>query len=272
MSKVKDTFFGGAEKKAGKAQQEAAREAARLTKEQFEDVKVRLDPFISGAIGGVDNTARIQELDQQIQRLQSFSGGGGFLGGLAGQAGSAQLQQLIAERDQLVSESGQGGSFQIQQALSGALGPEAQGLAFEQFQESPGVEFLRNQGLRLIESGAGATGGLGGGDRLRALTEFSQGLALQDLSNQFNRLGAVTGTGLTAAQALGGVSGQAAAGQSQALAKSGFSCVRSRWRRRRWFCLRTSIYIEERKNGQWLRFNSKGNRRGWAFLHHRHAT
>jgi len=52
--------------------------------------------------------------------------------------------------------------------------------------------------LRLIESGAGATGGLGGGDRLRELTKFSQGLALQDLSTRFGRLGDVARTGLTA--------------------------------------------------------------------------
>ena len=163
MSTVKDTFFGGAEKKAGKAQAEAAQAAARLTKEQFEDVKARLDPFID--------------------------------------PGAPALQQ--------------------QAAFSGALGPEAQAAAFQQFQESPGTQFLREQGLRGIETGAAATGGLGGGERLRELTRFSQGLALQDFGNQFNRLGAVTGAGLSAAQALGGVSGTAAAGQSQALQAAG---------------------------------------------------
>ena len=79
-----------------------------------------------------------------------------------------------------------------QAALSGALGRDLQSQAFEDFQESPGVDFLREQGLRLIESGAGARGGLGGGDRLRELTRFSQGLALQDFENQFNRLGQVS--------------------------------------------------------------------------------
>lgn len=76
--------------------------------------------------------------------------------------------------------------------MSGALGPEAQAQAFQQFQESPNVAFLREQGLREIGSGLGAAGKLGGGDRLRELTKFSQGLALQDLQNQFNRLGATT--------------------------------------------------------------------------------
>tara|TARA_R110000744_G_scaffold246942_1_gene363455 strand:- start:21834 stop:22490 length:657 start_codon:yes stop_codon:yes gene_type:complete len=117
--------------------------------------------------------------------------------------------------------TGGGPSFELQQAQSGALGPEAQAAAFANFQESPGTAFLREQGLRDIESGAGATGGLGGGDRLRELTQFSQGLALQDFGNQFNRLGSVTGVGLSAAQALGGIGGQAAQGQAQAALAGG---------------------------------------------------
>lgn len=161
--KITSTFFGGAEKEAGKAQARASEAAARLTKEQFEDVKARLDPFIT--------------------------------------PGAPALQQ--------------------QAAFAGALGPEEQAAAFEGFQEDPGTQFLREQGLRLIDTSAAATGGLGGGERLRALTEFSQGLALQDLSRRFGQLGAVSGTGLGAAQALGGVSGTAAAGQSQALQAAG---------------------------------------------------
>jgi len=163
MSKIKDTFFGGAEKKAGKAIQKAGRESAAVTRVLFGETKEQLLPFIQGGAP----------------------------------------------------------AFEQQQALSGALGPEAQAEAFANFQEDPGTEFLREQGLRLIESGAGATGGLGGGDRLRELTKFSQGLALQNLGSRFNQLGAVTGTGLTAAQALGGVSGGAASGISQALQAAG---------------------------------------------------
>ncbi len=163
MSKIKDTFFGGAEKKAGKAIQKSSEAAAASTRELFGETKEQLLPFIQGGAP----------------------------------------------------------AFEQQQALSGALGPEAQAEAFANFQEDPGTEFLREQGLRLIESGAGATGGLGGGDRLRELTKFSQGLALQNLGSRFNQLGAVPGTGLTAAQALGGVSGGAASGISQALQAAG---------------------------------------------------
>ena len=141
MSKVKDTFFGGAEKDAARAQRKGFEAAGKLTAEQLATTEAEFAPFT------------------------------GEGGGLA---------------------------FEQQQAISGALGPEAQAAAFEAFQEDPGTQFLREQGLRLIESGAGAVGGLGGGDRLRELTKFSQGLALQDLSNRFGQLGTVAGTGLTA--------------------------------------------------------------------------
>lgn len=113
------------------------------------------------------------------------------------------------------------GALGLQSAFSGAAGPEAQAQAFGQFQESPGVQFLREQGLREFEAGQGAVGGLGGGQRLRELTRFSQGLALQDFGNQFNRLGAVTGASLGALGGLGGVSTAATTGQAQALQSAG---------------------------------------------------
>lgn len=163
MGFVKDTFFGGAEKKAGKAQAEAARAGARLTAEQFQEVKGLALPFV--------------------------------------EPGAPALQQ--------------------QAAISGALGPEAQAQAFQQFQEDPGTQFLREQGLRLIGSGAAATGQLGGGERLRELTRFSQGLALQDLSSRFGRLGEVAGTGIAGVGTIAGAGAAAAGIQSQALQAAG---------------------------------------------------
>lgn len=136
MSFVEDTFFGGAERKAGRDVRKAQQSAGRLTAAQLAQTEEEFQPFTS---------------------------------------------------------QGPGLSLQKQQAFSGALGPEAQAQAFSEFQEDPGTEFLREQGLRGIESGAGVRGGLGGGDRLRELTKFSQGLALQQLSSRFSQLGATAG-------------------------------------------------------------------------------
>jgi len=105
-------------------------------------------------------------------------------------------------------------AFEKQQALTGALGASSQQQAFDDYKESPGVAFQRSQGLRGIEQGLAATG-RGGGSRLKAISEYNQQLAMQDFSNQFNRLGAVTGVGLNAAQALTGAGANTAVGQAQ---------------------------------------------------------
>lgn len=155
-------------------------------------------------------------------------GVGGFLrGGLAGAqalgAGAEQAQQQLGQTgQQAIGQIGQGTggltpfispgqqANQQQAALSGALGPEAQAAAFQAFTESPGQAFLREQGQRAIINQAAATGGLGGGNVLTELQRQGQGLALQDLQNQFNRLGQVTGAGLTAAGQVGQLRGQGA--------------------------------------------------------------
>lgn len=141
----------------------------------------------------------------------------------AAEAAERGIAARFAETKETLQPFISGGvpAFELQQAQSGALGPEAQAEAFANFQESPGTAFLREQGVRGIESGSAVTGGLGGGDRLRELTKFSQGLALQDFGNQFNRLGSVTGVGLSGAQALGGVGTQAAQGQAHATLAAG---------------------------------------------------
>lgn len=111
--------------------------------------------------------------------------------------------------------AGSSGAFEQQQAMSGALGAEAQQAAYDQFVESPGVAFQREQGEASLNRQAAATGGFGGATRLRELSRFNQGLAEQSINTRFNQLGAITGTGLSAAQALSGVGSAAGAGMAQ---------------------------------------------------------
>jgi len=93
----------------------------------------------------------------------------------------------------------------LQAALAGAQGPEAQAMAMQGLQLSPDQQFAQEQSQRLINSGSAATGGLGGGDRLRSLTQLGTDFASQGLSNQFNRLGTVAGTGQNAGSGLAGL-------------------------------------------------------------------
>ena len=87
-------------------------------------------------------------------------------------------------------------ALQQQLALSGALGQEAFNAAY---QESPQMAFLREQGMRANLAGAGATGGLGGGNVQKELQRFGQGLASQGLQQQIGNLGALSAQGQNAA-------------------------------------------------------------------------
>ncbi len=161
---VTSTFFGGAESEAAGVSQEAQEQAGALLASGFEPSQQAFE----------DSFAKT-EFGLQLLADQPAAFTPGDL------PDDFELSQFAPE-DQLA-----GSSLQKRQALSGALGEDAQREAFSQFEESPGVAFLREQGLRLAGSKAGI-GGVGG-DRLRELTKFGQGLALQDFENQFRRLG-----------------------------------------------------------------------------------
>jgi hypothetical protein len=129
-----------------------------------------------------------------------FGQAGGDVSTLFGQ-GAEELRPFVSPGQQ---------ANQVQAALSGALGPEAQAEAFQNFTDSPGQQFLRDRAEQSLLRREAALGGLGGGRVRQALQEQAVGLAQQDLDRQFGRLGQVSGTGLRAAEGLGTLLGQQA--------------------------------------------------------------
>lgn len=116
-------------------------------------------------------------------------------------AGLADLNARIASGasalEPFVNRGGQ--AFDLQMALSGALGPDAQRTAFANYNDSPGQDFLRQRGEQAVLRNASAVGGLGGSRVLQELQRQGVGLAQQDFSNQFDRLGQLSGMGLNSA-------------------------------------------------------------------------
>jgi hypothetical protein len=88
---------------------------------------------------------------------------------------------------------------QMNAALTGALGADAQAQAYSQFQESPGQAYLREQAERGLTRNSAAIGGLGGGNVRKELQQQAVGLAAQDFQNQFDRRGTVADRGMAAA-------------------------------------------------------------------------
>lgn len=95
-------------------------------------------------------------------------------------------------------------AFGLQSAISGAQGSEAQAAAIGGLQQTPDQAFAQEQAGRQLNTASAATGA-GGGTRLRQLAELGTSFAQQGLSNQFNRLGTVAGTGQAAGTGLAGL-------------------------------------------------------------------
>lgn len=104
-------------------------------------------------------------------------------GGLQGSLNTLGTGIGLAQREIDIGNQG----LNNQAALAGLRGNEAQGQAFQNFQQSPGQQFLVDEGERALTRNASALGGLGGGNVRRALVQFGQGNAATDFGNQFAR-------------------------------------------------------------------------------------
>ncbi len=128
--------------------------------------------------------------------------------GLGIEESGALAQQAAGLFDPFTGGGGQ--AFQQQLALSGALGGPAQETAFQQFRDSPGQQFLREQGEQSLLRNAAAVGGLGGGRVRQELQRQGIGFAEQAFQNAFDRLGSLSQTGLAATGQQAGVFGDQA--------------------------------------------------------------
>lgn len=79
------------------------------------------------------------------------------------------------------------------------------GPTMAQLQFDPGYGFRLQEGIKALDRSAAARGGLLGGNQLRGLTEYGQGLASQEYGNAYNRF---IGEQATRRNALAGLVGQ----------------------------------------------------------------
>lgn len=91
--------------------------------------------------------------------------------------------------------------------------------SFSDYQKSPGYDFKMGQGIDAVQNSAAARGGIGGGNTLRALTQFGQGLAntdyqqaydnyVQQQQQRYGMLSNAAGSGQNAAAGLGAIGTQ----------------------------------------------------------------
>lgn len=149
-----------------------------------------------------------------IRQGMTALGGGSQLGAEALQGafdrGSAGLSQAVSRGVSALEpfrRTGMRGQ-DLMAALLGAQGADAQSTAIQEFQDSPALAWLQEQGQQAVLRNAAATGGTQGGRVLQELTRLGQGLASQQFDTRVNQLGQLGSQGLQAAGAIGSLRGQ----------------------------------------------------------------
>ena len=116
-------------------------------------------------------------------------------------ASQAALQPLNS-----FAQAGQGANT-LQGNLLGANGYGAQAQAMQNFQNSPGQDFLRQEQERAVLRNAAATGGTQGGAVLEELQRRAFGRAGTAFNDRISQLGQLGDQGLLASQGLSGILG-----------------------------------------------------------------
>jgi len=117
----------------------------------------------------------------------------------------AQQQQFAALQEMMAPYMTAGtNALDQQQALSGALGPEAQQRAISGIQNSAGFQTSLKQGETSILQNAAATGGVRGGNTQGALAQYSPALLNQAINQRYGQLGGLSGMGQGSAMGVGG--------------------------------------------------------------------
>ena len=149
-----------------------------------------------------------------VVTLASAAGGAAIAKSAAGSAGKKykKWQNRAIDTQQQQYETTREDFAPWRAAGTDALGQLADPRA--SFQESPGYEFVRNEGLRDIGNQFAVKGG--GGNAMKALNQWNSGLASQEYGNWWNRQAQRAGLGY-AGTAAGGQLGTQTAGNISGL-------------------------------------------------------
>jgi hypothetical protein len=127
------------------------------------------------------------------------------------EAVAEQRRQFAITQENLAPLIGQlSPAVSQESALLGLSGQEAQQAALAAFNQSPGQQFLRDQGEQALLRNTAAIGGLGGGNVRTELQRQGQGFASQALGEQLNRLASIRGGSQSAVLGQGQLGAQSA--------------------------------------------------------------
>lgn len=219
---------GRASDRATQATQNATRENNALYRETRDQNTARLTPYVNtgyaannaiNALLGLDVAPTAQ---QQPNALQGF-GTPNYGAGPGGMPNMGQMQRGGWEMDPTMNVvNDNSGPTQPQPAgTQPAGGPSPYQLAFDNYRNSTGYQFRMGQGMNALNTGYAARGLLNSGAAQKAALQYGQNIASAEFGNYLGALGNQQGVGLSAGNALAGVSTNYAntvAGQNNAQA------------------------------------------------------
>lgn len=106
-------------------------------------------------------------------------------------------------------------------ALSYELGLKDKPQGYGGFKETPGYQFQVSEGLNALDSSAAARGMSQSGAAMKGAVRFGQSMAANEYGTYLNRLGALSGTGQTATNAISAAGTASAQQQGNALIAAG---------------------------------------------------
>jgi len=197
---------GTAANNAALAQNQQQFEASQALQQQLAEMSIGAQMEIAHQQMGLQRDIANQQIAEtqrqfgEVQRVLSpfITAGNNALG---------PLQQI--------QQTGQD-SLQGQRALIGLNGAQAQQAAIQGLSNSPEMAAYLQQGENAILQNASATGGLRGGNTQAALGQFRPQLLAGMISQQYDRLGGLTGFGANTSTMLYQTGQNAAAGQASA--------------------------------------------------------
>ena len=229
----------GAAKKATNAQTAAANQDMAFQTETRDLIRNDLAPFRQGGTTaqqalmfelGLGNRPMIGGNPAAIETIaggpatNAFGGGGLATLGFGGRDGAErrvamQGQQPATSPTQYRVNGQTFGTMEEAQAFANAN--KTGGAEYGGYTKAPGYDFRMKEGVNALQSGAAARGGLYSGAAMRDLQSYGQDYSTSEYDKFLSRIGAMSDTGMSAAQMSGNASQNAAAGVSNALGNIG---------------------------------------------------
>lgn len=138
-----------------------------------------------GDVFGANNASPLQDIAAALSRGEAISDASWAKAGYG--PGGTALNGSSPTNVGVVNQPTAGGTAGGTQYGATATTPGG-ATAGTGFQASPGYQFAFNEGVKAVDAGAATSGLIGSGARLKALTEFGQGIANQEYYNYLDRL------------------------------------------------------------------------------------